>query len=208
VTMLEMFFDCGSPWTYFAFHAIQPLARELGLEITWRPVLVGGIFNAVNPSIYESRTNAVPAKQQYLRKDIQDSARFYGLKVVFPPTVFPVNSVKAMRGCVFLEPQGKLVPFARAAFEYYWGEDQDILQDAVLQKVCERAGVDATALLAGISTQAVKDQLRANTDEAIRRGAFGSPTMFVDRDDMYFGSDRLHLVREALLRSLALRRVD
>jgi len=207
VTTLEMFFDCGSPWTYFGFHAIQPLARDLGIEITWRPVLVGGIFNAVNPSIYESRTNAVPAKQQYLCKDIQDSARFYGLKVVFPPTVFPVNSVKAMRGCVFLEPQGKLVPFARAAFEYYWGEDQDISQDAVLQKVCERAGVDADALFTGISSQAVKDRLRANTDEAVRRGAFGSPTVFVDGDDMYFGSDRLHLVREALLRSLG-RRVD
>jgi 2-hydroxychromene-2-carboxylate isomerase len=207
VTMLEMCFDCGSPWTYFAFHAIQPLARDLGIDITWRPVLVGGIFNAVNPSVYESRMNAVPAKRRYMHKDILDSARFHGLKVVFPPTVFPVNSVKAMRGCVFLEPQGKLVPFARAAFEYYWGEDQDISQDAVLQKVCERAGVDATALLAGISTQAVKDKLRANTDEAIRRGAFGSPTAFVDRDDMYFGSDRLHLVREALLRSLARRGV-
>jgi 2-hydroxychromene-2-carboxylate isomerase len=108
-----------------------------------------------------------------------------------------------MRGCVLLEPQGKLVAFARAAFECYWGEDQDLSQDAVLQEICERAGVDATALLAGISTQAVKDKLRANTDEAIRRGAFGSPTLFVDRDDMYFGSDRLHLVRAALLRSLA-----
>ena len=205
MTTLEMFFDCGSPWTYFAFHAIQPLARELGIEITWRPVLVGGIFNAVNPSVYEARTNAVPAKQRYMRKDILDNARFHGLKVVFPPTVFPVNSVKAMRGCVFLEPQGQLVPFARAAFEYYWGEDQDISQDAVLRKVCERAQVDAAALIAGIGTQAVKDQLRANTDEAIRRGAFGSPTVFVDGDDMYFGSDRLHLVREALLRSRARR---
>jgi 2-hydroxychromene-2-carboxylate isomerase len=205
VTTLEMFFDCGSPWTYFAFHALQPLARGLGIDITWRPVLVGGIFNAVNPSIYESRANAVPAKQRYMRKDILDNARFHGLKVVFPPTVFPVNSVKAMRGCVFFEPHGKLVPFARAAFECYWGEDQDISQDAVLQKVCERAQVDAAAFFAGISTQAVSDQLRANTDEAIRRGAFGSPTVFVDGDDMYFGSDRLYLVREALLRSRARR---
>jgi 2-hydroxychromene-2-carboxylate isomerase len=202
-----MYFDCGSPWTYFAFHAIQPLARDLGVEIAWRPVLVGGIFNAVNPSVYESRLNAVPAKRRYLHKDILDNAQFHGLKVIFPPSVFPVNSVKVMRGCVWLEPQGQLVPFARAAFECYWGEDQDISQDAVLQKVCERAGVDATALFAGISTQAVRDKLRANTDEAIRRGAFGSPTVFVDHDDMYFGSDRLHLVRAALLRSLAQRGV-
>jgi 2-hydroxychromene-2-carboxylate isomerase len=118
-----------------------------------------------------------------------------------------VNSVKAMRGCVFLEPQGKLVPFARAAFEYYWGEDQDISQDAVLYKVCERAGVDAGDLLTGISSQAVKDKLRANTEEAVRRGAFGSPPVFVVGVDMYFGSDRLYLVRDALLHSLG-RRVD
>jgi 2-hydroxychromene-2-carboxylate isomerase len=205
VATLEMFFDCSSPWTYFGFHAIQPLARELGVEITWRPVLVGGIFNAVNPAVYEARSSLIPAKQQYMVKDLQDNARLHGLELKFPPTVFPVNSVKVMRGCVFLEPQGKLVPFARAAFEIYWGEDQDISQDAILRKVCERAGIDASSLFAGISNQAVKDQLRANTDAAIRRGAFGSPTVFVDGDDMYFGSDRLHLVREALLRSLAVR---
>ena len=152
------------------------------------------------PAVYESRDNPVPAKAAYLRKDVADWARFAGLKILFPPTVFPVNSVKAMRGCVLLEADGKLVPFARAAFEAYWGDDQDISQDDVLARVCRRAGVDADFLFAGIGRQSIKDKLRANTEELIRRGGFGSPTMFVGGTDMYFGNDRLVLVRDAVER--------
>lgn len=198
--MIEFFFDCSSPWTYLAFHNIQPLADELGAKIRWRPFLVGGVFNSVNPSVYFAREHPVPAKQAYQLKDMQDWARQAGLALKFPPSVFPVNSVKAMRGCILLEPQGKLVPFAQAAFEAYWGEDRDISSDAVLAEVCARAGVDAAAFFAGIAQQPIKDALKANTDELIRRGGFGSPTMFVDGDDMYFGNDRLPLVRAALLR--------
>jgi 2-hydroxychromene-2-carboxylate isomerase len=198
--MIEFFFDCSSPWTYLAFHNIQPLAAELGVSIRWRPILVGGIFNSVNPSVYASREHPVPAKQAYQLKDMQDWARHSGLAIRFPPTVFPVNSVKAMRGCILLEPQAKLVPFARALFEAYWRDDRDISNDAVLADVAERAGVASAAFFAGIARQEIKEQLKANTDELIRRGGFGSPTMFVGGDDMYFGNDRLALVREALLR--------
>jgi 2-hydroxychromene-2-carboxylate isomerase len=198
--MIEFFFDCSSPWTYLAFHNIQPLAAELGAPIRWRPILVGGIFNSVNPSVYFTREHPVPAKQAYQLKDMQDWARQAGLAIKFPPTVFPVNSVKAMRGCILLEPEGRLVPFAKAVFEAYWGEDRDISDDAVLKEVCARAGVDAAAFFAGIARQEIKDALKANTEEVIRRGGFGSPTIFVNGEDMYFGNDRLPLVRDALLR--------
>ena len=197
---IEFFFDCSSPWTYLAFHNIQPLAAELSAEIAWRPMLVGGIFNTVNPSVYAARENAVPLKQAYARKDLQDWASLAGLKIVFPPSVFPVNSVKAMRTCLLLEPEGKLEDFARAAFEAYFAKDRDISRDDVLAELCVRVGVEPAMVLAGIAAPAIKDKLKANTDEAIRRGAFGSPTMFVGGHDMYFGNDRLPLVREALLR--------
>jgi 2-hydroxychromene-2-carboxylate isomerase len=199
--MIEFFFDVSSPWTYLAFHNIQPMAGELGVPIAWRPILVGGVFNAVNPSVYAARDNPVPPKGAYMRKDLADWAHLAGLKIVFPPRVFPVNSVKAMRGCLLVEADGKLVPFARAVFETYWGDDEDISQDDVLARVAKRAGVDPDYLLAGIGQQSVKDRLRANTEELIRRGGFGSPTMFVDGTDMYFGNDRLVLVREAVLRA-------
>jgi len=196
--MIEFFFDCSSPWTYLAFHNIQPLAKEFGEEISWRPILVGGIFNTVNPSVYASRETPVPLKQRYMLKDLGDWARSAGLAIKMPPTVFPVNSVKAMRGCIYL---GKdMVPFARAVFEAYWGEDKDISQDAVLKEICQRVGVDAEKLFTGIAQQSIKDQLKANTDEVMARGGFGSPTIFLDKTDMYFGNDRLPLIREALLR--------
>jgi 2-hydroxychromene-2-carboxylate isomerase len=120
-----------------------------------------------------------------------------------PPTVFPVNSVKAMRGCILLAPEGKLVAFARAVFEIYWRDDKDISQDAVLSEICERVGVDPQKFFAGIGQQAIKDRLKANTDEVMARGGFGSPTIFVDKTDMYFGNDRMLLIRDALQRCRA-----
>ncbi|MGO8915052.1 MAG: 2-hydroxychromene-2-carboxylate isomerase [Stellaceae bacterium] len=196
--VIEFFFDCSSPWTYLAFTRIEPLAAEFGARLVWRPFLVGGVFNTVNPSVYASREQPVPAKQAYMRKDLQDWARLAGIRIRFPPSVFPVNSVKAMRGCLLLEEEERLVPFARAAFAAYWGEDKDIAQDAVLAEICAGLGIDPARFFAGIAAPGIKDRLRANTEELVRRGGFGTPTLFLDGDDMYFGNDRLPLVRESL----------
>ena len=201
MAMIEFFFDCSSPWTWLGFHNIQPLAAELGTTIRWRPILVGGIFNSVNPSVYAGREHPVPAKSAYQLKDVQDWARHSGLTIKFPPTVFPVNSVKAMRGCLWLEPQGKLPAFATAVFEAYWRDDFDISTDAVLARLCEHSDVDPAAFFAAIATPDIKERLKANTEELIARGGFGSPTIFVGANDMYFGNDRLPLVRAALLRA-------
>jgi 2-hydroxychromene-2-carboxylate isomerase len=111
-----------------------------------------------------------------------------------------VNSVKAMRACIVLEAQDKLVLFAREAFKSYWVDDRDISQIPVLTEVCDKLGIDAGGLFAAIEQQPVKDTLRANTQEAIDRGSFGSPTIFVGGDDMYFGNDRMPLIKDAVLR--------
>ena len=199
---IEFFFDCSSPWTYLAFHNIQPLAAELGATITWRPILVGGIFNTVNPSVYEGREHPVPAKARYSGKDMQDWARWRAWRSRCRRRVFPVNSVKAMRGCIVLEPQGKLVDFARAAFEAYWGEDARHLQGRGARRGLRAAPASMPpALLRRHRRAGDQGQLRANTDELMARGGFGSPTMFVNGDDMYFGNDRLPLVRAALERA-------
>jgi 2-hydroxychromene-2-carboxylate isomerase len=161
---------------------------------------VGGVFNTVNPSVYESRATPVPAKARYMLKDLQDWARDSGLRIKMPPSVFPVNSVTAMRACIVLAPEGKLVDFARAAFQAYWSEDQDISQESVLADVCARAGVSID-VLARAAAPEIKAALRANTEELMARGGFGSPTMFVNGADMYFGNDRLPLLRAALNRA-------
>ena len=194
---LDFYFDCSSPWTYLAFHAIQPLAQEARAEIVWKPILVGGVFNAVNPTVYESRARPNPLKQAYMQKDMQDWARLYGLSLKFPPTVFPVNSVKCMRGAFVALDQGKLVPYATAAFEAYWGDDRDLSREEVLADIARKSGIEPQRFFAGIETDSCKARLRANTDELIARGGFGSPTIFVG-NDMFFGNDRMPLVRAAL----------
>src|SRR5262249_12606186 len=173
-------------------------ARAFNEAITWRPILVGGIFNTINPSVYRARENPVPAKARYARKDLADWARLAGLEIKMPPSVLPVNSVKAMRACIVLEAKGKLILYARAIFEAYWRDDRDISKDDVLTAVCARVGVEPQRLFAGIAEQPIKDALKANTDELMARGGFGSPTIFLDRDDMYFGNDRLQLLKAAL----------
>jgi 2-hydroxychromene-2-carboxylate isomerase len=202
VVSIEFYFDCSSPWTYLGFERIQPLAAELGAEIAWKPILVGGVFNAVNQSVYHERDNPVPAKAAYQAKDMADWARHVGITIVWRPTVFPVNAVKAMRACLAAEDEGRLVDFARATFEAYWGRDQDISQADVLGAIADRLGLDAEALMSRVATPEIKERLRHNTEEVIRRGGFGSPTMFVG-DDMFFGNDRLPLVRDAVERAKA-----
>jgi 2-hydroxychromene-2-carboxylate isomerase len=198
VATLEFFFDCSSPWTYLAFDRIEALAAETGATLVWKPILVGGVFNAVNPSVYESRAKPVPAKARYYAKDLGDWVRRSGLRIGTPKP-FPVNSVKAMRGAFFALDAGRVAPYARAVFEAYWGEGRDVSQDEVLADVVARVGLEREAFFAAIASPALKERLRATTDELVARGGFGSPTMFVDGDDMYFGNDRLVLVREALL---------
>ena len=199
---VEFFYDYSSPWTYLAFTRIDGLCRKYNADLQWRPFLVGGVFNTVNPSVYEFREKGVPAKQQYMAKDMSDWARYYGLKIVMPPSVFPVNSVKALRGAlVALEHPDTFLPYSYRVFETYWGEDQDISQDAVLRKIVAAVGLDEDEYFDKIKRQDYKDRVRANTDAVIERGGFGTPTIYVNGDSMFFGNDRLVLVEEELKRS-------
>jgi len=203
MTKLEFFYDCSSPWTYLAFHRIEEVAANGRARLVWRPILVGGVFNAVNKSVYEQRSNPVFPKLRYAVKDLQDWARLYGL-TIGQPAVFPVNSAKAMRGAFVAEEHGSLAAYSRRVFETYWGELRDISQDEVLADIVAQVGLgDPRAFFEKIASAPYKERLRSNTDELIERGGFGSPTMFVDGDDMYFGNDRLVLVADALQRKLA-----
>lgn len=195
---LEFFFDCSSPWTYLAFVRVQDVVARTGAEIVWRPILVGGVFNAVNQEVYERRAKPEPRKTAYYFKDLQDWARLAGVAIGQPP-VFPVNAVKAMRGALVAQDEGKLVAYSRAVFEAYWGKLEDISQLPVLARIAAEVGLEPSAFVARVDDAQVKERLRQNTEELIARGGFGSPTMFVDGVDMYFGNDRLPVVEAALM---------
>ena len=146
--------------------------------------------------MYEGRDHPVKPKVRYYDKDLQDWARLYGLKIGHP-TVFPVNSVKAMRGAFVAIEHNEVSPYSRAVFEAYWGEDRDVSRDEVLRDIVRAANLDPEEFFKKIAAPEYKDKLRVNTEEVIARGGFGSPTMFVD-GEMFFGNDRLVLVEDRL----------
>ena len=197
---VEFFFDCSSPWTYLGFEALVEAAAVDGFGIRYRPFLVGGVFNSVNPGVYAMREAAAHPKTLYGWKDMQDWIRRSGLAITFPPRIFPINSARAMRACIIASDAGCAEAFARRVFQLYWGEDRDITDPGVLAEACAAAGLDPATTLAAADSPELKARLRANTDEIIARGGFGTPTFYVGGTDMYFGQDRIGLVREAIAR--------
>lgn len=198
---LEFFFDLSSPWTYLAFTNVHAIVERSGAVATFRPVLVGGIFNAVNPGVYAAREQVDNRKLKHSWKVLKDWAKLAEVEMNFPSQWHPAKSVNAMRFATALEDdQPALIAFAGAAFESYFGAQENLDDPDVLEAVATAAGLDGAAVRAASKTDAVKARLRANTEEVIARGGYGSPSIFVDGDDMYFGNDQLPLVEAALKR--------
>jgi len=194
---VEFFYDYSSPWTYLAFTRVEEVCRRSAARLEWRPILVGGIFNTVNPSVYESRQHPVLPKARYMAKDLQDWADFYALRLRFPPSVFPVNSVKSLRGALVALEHGKISAYSQAVFSAYWEHDRDISREDVLTAIVDAVGLPRAEYFDKIARDEYKDRIRGNTEECMRRGGFGSPTMFVG-DSMFFGNDRLVLLEHEL----------
>ncbi len=195
---ITWYYDYSSPYTYLASTRIESLSERNDYGIVWKPILVGGIFNAINPSVYEAR--ATPAKARYGAKDMTDWARYYGVPFRFP-SIFPVNSVKALRGALMAIDRGVVSPYSHRVFHAYWAEDRDIADDGVLRGIAEETGLDGSAFTEWTGCAEAKEKLRSFTQEAINRGVFGSPTFFLG-EDMYFGNDRLVLLEQTMRAAL------
>lgn len=191
---VEFFFDFGSPTTYLAWTQLPAICANAGATLVYRPILLGGVFQATG----NSSPVMVPAKGKYMLTDLARFAGRYGVPLNFNPH-FPVNTLALMRGAVGLQQRHdeKFEAYVSAMFNAMWVESRNMGDPAVVGKALAKAGIDPQAVLALAADPAVKEALKASTDEAVRRGAFGAPTMFVG-DQMFFGQDRLDFVREAL----------
>lgn len=201
---LEFFYDLSSPWTYLAFTNLPGVLERTGTEAVLRPILVGGVFNAVNPAVYAAREQSDNRRLKHSWKVLKDWSTLAGVELNFPSRYHPAKSVNAMRfACAVADDQVALRAFSKAAFERYFGAQENLDDPAMLVAAAKDAGLDGKAIQIKSQTGEVKALLRASTDEVIARGGYGSPTMFVDGNDMYFGNDQLPLVESALQRNPA-----
>ena len=191
---VEFFFDVGSPTTYLAWTQLPQLCADAGAELVCRPMLLGGVFQATGNA---SPAN-VPAKGRHMNDDMARFARRYGVPLAMNP-FFPINTLTPMRGAAGaqLRAPGRFDAYLRAVFHAMWVEPQNLDDPANAARVLAAAGFDPAEVMGWANDAEVKAVLRANTEEAVARGAFGAPTMFVGTA-MFFGQDRLDFVREAL----------
>ena len=192
---LEFFFDLASSYSYLATSQIAPLCQKTGARARWRPFLLGAVFKETGNEM----PARIPAKAQWLLGDVALWAKQYNMQFQLPSR-FPINSLKAQRLLVAagrLFGEDAIPTIAIPLFGAYWVDDRDISDPEELKKIASHAGFDGDTLLAAIDAPETKAQLKANTDEAVARGAFGAPTFFVG-EQLFWGNDRLHFVEEAL----------
>lgn len=191
---VEFFFDLGSPTTYLAYTQLPALCAQTHSELIYRPMLLGGVFKATG----NASPVTVPAKGAYMFKDLNRFAERYGVAFKLSPH-FPINTLLLMRtvtGMQLRHPE-RFEAFIDCLFRALWVDARNLSDPATVAAVLNESGFDPEYVLALTTDEQVKDALKTATEEAIRRGVFGAPSMFVG-DELFFGQDRLDFVREAL----------
>ena len=191
---VDFYFDVGSPASYLAATQLPRLCKEAGAQLNYKPMLLGAVFQATGNS---SPAN-IPAKGRYTFDDLTRHADRYGVPFRLNPH-FPINTLMLMRGAVGMqrEESGRFADYLDAVFKAIWVDGENMNDAAVVARMLGAAGLEPARVMALVNDPVVKDALKQNTTEAVARGVFGAPTMFVG-SEMFFGQDRLAFVREAL----------
>ena len=215
---VSFLFDFSCPFAYLASTAIEAVAARAGAELRVRPFLLGGVFRA--RGVAQNLAGTLhPAKAAHNLADMHRGARAFGVPFAMPAG-HPLRTVTALRvllahnraladGDAEAEEQGRaMLPLMHRLYRAYWVDGVDLSDTAQLRALLEDEGLDADGLLAAAATQPIKDELRRRTDEAIELGVFGAPALVVhgrgpfddeeERDWLFWGQDRLHLVEQAL----------
>lgn len=179
---IEFFYDVGSPYSYLAATQMAGLGIDTGLPVAWRPILLGGVFKGSG----NQAPISVPSRGPYLGRDLERCSRQLGVAFRMPSR-FPLNTLQPMR-VLAGTPAAELPEASLRLFRAYWFDDMDISNPEVL------AGLFGASAVARGGDEAVKQKLKDDTEEAVRRGAFGAPTMFVGKE-MFFGADRIPQLR-------------
>jgi 2-hydroxychromene-2-carboxylate isomerase len=199
---VDFLFDFGSPNAYFAHKVIPNIEKRTGAKFDYVPVLLGGIFKLTGNQAPAIAFGNIKNKMPYEMLETQRFIKKHNLtQYTFHPN-FPVNTLALMRMAVAAERIGILPRYVEAAFHFMWEEPRKMDDPAIIRAALTEAGLDADALAAAAQTAEVKQALMANTERAVERGAFGSPTFFVG-GEMFFGKNTLRDVEEEIVRAKA-----
>ena len=195
---VQFLFDFGSPNAYLADLVIPKIEQRTGVKFEYVPILLGGIFKATNNASPAVTLKDVKNKREYAGIETQRFIRKHGITTFKSNPFFPVNTLQLMRGAVAAQVEGVFQPYFKAVYHHMWEAPKKMDDPAVMREALISSGLDADKIIARSQDPAVKNKLMELTQNAVERGAFGSPTFFVG-NEMFFGKDQLRDVEEEIL---------
>ena len=195
----EFHFDFGSPNAYLSHLVLPALEARTGVAFKYIPVLLGGVFKATGNVSPMVSLQGIKNKPEYQRLETERFLRQHGIAEFRPNPHFPVNTLQIMRGAVFAEREGFLAAYVDAVYRHMWATPKKMDDAETIAAALDESGLPAERIMAGIGQAEVKAALIANTESAVQRGVFGSPSFFVD-DELFFGKDKLRDVEEEIER--------
>ena len=199
---VEFLFDFGSPNAYLAHKVIPAIEARTGAKFEYVPVLLGGVFKATGNRSPMEAFAGIPAKLAYEGRERDRFIARHGLTRFASNPHFPVNTLGIMRGAVAAQTLDVFMPYVEAVYAAMWEQGRKVDDPAVIGEVLASAGLPADRLMALTQERGVKDELVANTQHAVERGVFGSPSFFVG-DELYFGKDKLPEVEASIVSAAA-----
>ena len=191
----QFLFDIGSPNAFLSHEAIPAIEQRTGVKFEYVPVLLGGIFKATNNKSPAESLAGIKNKREFLAIETERFIKRFGVKPYTWNPFFPVNTLNLMRAAVAAQMEGVFEKYIEAAFHHMWVEPKKMDDPEVAAKALASSGLDAAKLLARSQDADVRAKLIENTQAAVERGAFGSPTFFVG-NEMFFGKEQLREVEE------------
>lgn len=196
---VEFLFDFGSPNAYLSHLVIPGIEKRQGVKFDYLPVLLGGVFKLTNNRSPVETNAGVRNKPEYQKLETERFIRQHGITRYRHNPFFPVNTLMIMRGAVAASRLGLFERYVDEVYRHMWADPKKLDDPAILHAALVESALPADQLFELAQTADVKNALMAETQRAVDRGTFGSPTFFVD-EDIYFGKDRLRDVEEAIAR--------
>lgn len=195
---VEFDFDFGSPNAYLSHLVLPGIESRTGVTVEYVPVLLGGVFKAtgnVSPAI---SLQGIKNKPEYEALEMRRFLAKQGIQAFKSNPHFPVNTLQIMRGAVVAKREGFLARYVDEVYRHMWADPKKMDDAEVIRAALQESGIDADLVFRGIRDPEVKAELIANTERAVARGVFGSPSFFVG-DELYFGKDRLRDLEEQIV---------